>query len=486
TVTSTATDASGNASGCSFTVTVTDTQNSAIICSSNLVLTADPGQCSRSNVFFTVSATDNCSVTNLVSSTASGSTFPLGTTTVTNTATDASGNTVSCTFTVTVTDNQNPVITCPANLVLAADPGQCSRSNVTFVVSATDNCSVANLVSSPPSGSTFPVGTTTVTSTATDASGNQSSCSFTVTVLDTQNPVITCPGNLVLTADPGRCSRSNVTFVVSATDNCSVANLVSSPPSGSTFPVGTTTVTSTATDASGNQSSCSFTVTVLDTQNPVITCPGNLVLTADPGRCSRSNVTFVVSATDNCSVANLVSSPPSGSTFPVGTTTVTSTATDASGNTASCSFTVTVLDTQNPVITCPGNLVLTADPGACSRSNVIFVVSATDNCSVANLVSSPPSGSTFPVGTTTVTSTATDASGNQNSCSFTVTVLDTQNPVITCPGNLVLTADPGRCSRSNVTFVVSATDNCSVANLVSSPPSGSTFPVGTTTVTSTA
>ena len=61
---------------------------------------------------------------------------------------------------------------------------------------------------------------------------------------------------------------------------------------------------------------------------------------------------------------------------------------------------------------------------------------------MTNLVSSPPSGSTFPVGTTTVTNTATDASGNTTSCSFTVTVTDTQNPVITCPGNLVL--DGGR------------------------------------------
>src|SRR4029077_17040860 len=311
------------------------------------------------------------------------------TTTVTNTATDASGNTASCTFTVTVTDNQNPVITCPANLVLSADAGRCSRSNVTFTVSATDNCSVTNLVSNPPSGSTFPVGTTTVISTATDASGNQSTCNFTVRLPDTQNSLLTCSSNLVLAADAGRCSRSNVTFFVSATDNCGVTNLVSSVISGSTFPVGTTTVTNTATDASGNTSSCTFTVTVTDNQNPVITCPANLVLATDAGRCSRSNVTFVVSATDNCSVTNLVSSPPSGSTFPVGVTTVTNTATDASGNSSSCTFTVTVTDTQNPVITCPGNLVLAADAGRCNRSNVTFTVNATDNCSVANLVSSP-------------------------------------------------------------------------------------------------
>src|SRR5206468_55965 len=156
-----------------------------------------------------------------------------------------------------------------------------------------------------------------------DASGNRSTCTFTVTVLDTQNPTITCPANRVLTADPGRCSRSNVTFAVSVTDNCSVTNLVivSTPPSGSTFPVGVTTVTNTVTDASGNTSVCFFTVLVTDTQNPLITCPANLVLAADAGRCNRSNVTFTVTATDNCAVTNLLSSPSSGSAFPVGVTT---------------------------------------------------------------------------------------------------------------------------------------------------------------------
>ena len=487
TVTNTVTDAGGNSSLCTFTVTVTDPDLPVLTCPASLVLAADAGQCRRSNVTFTVSATDNCGPVSVVSIPPSGSTFPVGVTTVTNTVTDGSGNTSTCMFTVTVTDAQNPVFTaCPGNLVFPADAGRCSRSNVTFSVGATDNCGPVSVVSTPSSSSTFPMGTTTVTNTATDAAGNRSVCTFTVTVTDPQNPVITCPASLVLSADTGQCGRSSVSFYVSAKDNCRVASLVSVPPSDSPFPVGVTTVTNTATDASGNTSVCTFTVTVLDNQNPALTCPANLLLTADPGRCSRSNATFTVSATDNCSVTNLVSIPPSGSSFPVGVTTVTNIATDASGNTSVCTFTVTVTNTQNPVIDCPNNLVLSADPGRCSRSNVTFNVSAAVNCGLTNLVSTPPSGSTFPVGTTTVTNRATDGSGNTSTCTFTVTITDNQNPTITCPANLVLAADASRCTRSNVTFTVSATDNCSVTNLVSTPPSGSTFPVGVTTVTNTA
>src|SRR6185369_7671441 len=196
--------------------------------------------------------------------------FPVGTNVVTWTATDGSGNTTTCQQRVIVIDIQSPVITCPANIVVNAAAGQCT-SNVTFSVTAIDACgSVTNLVSVPASGSAFPVGVTTVTTTATDATGNTSQCTFTVTVRDNQGPAITCPANLVVNAAPGLCT-SNVTFSVTANDLCgSVTNLVSVPASGSAFPVGLTLVTSTATDDSGNSSQCIFTVTVQDTQAPTI------------------------------------------------------------------------------------------------------------------------------------------------------------------------------------------------------------------------
>src|SRR5262249_31758887 len=149
-------------------------------------------------------------------------------------------------------------------ITVNAPAGVCV-SNVTFTVTASDNCAVTNVTSSPSSGFAFPVGVTTVTSTARDSSGNASTCAFTVTVLDNQAPQISCPANLTVNAAPGVCV-SNVTFTVSASDNCAVTNITSAPASGFAFPVGMTTVTSTAKDSSGNASTCSFTVTVLDNQ----------------------------------------------------------------------------------------------------------------------------------------------------------------------------------------------------------------------------
>ena len=177
-------------------------------------------------------------------------------------------------------------------------------------------------------------------------------------------------------------------------------------------------------DSSGNSASCSFTVTVNDTQAPAITCPANVTKATDPNLCSAV-VTFTVTATDNCPGVTVVAAPPSGSSFPKGTTTVTATATDGSGNTATCSFTVTVNDTQAPTVVCPANIVAMPPAIGSPCANVSYPAPVvTDNCPGATVVCTPASGSCFPAGSTTVTCTATDASGNMASCSFTITTFD--------------------------------------------------------------
>jgi hypothetical protein len=478
TVNATATDALGNSSSCSFTVTVNDVEAPTVSCPANINVNTDPGLCSAV-INFTATASDNCPGATVSCTPASGSAFPVGTTSVTCSATDASGNVSasSCSFTVTVTDVTPPVITCPTNITVNNDTGLCSAV-VNFNVTATDNCTPVNVVATPPSGSTFPVGTTTVNATATDPSGNTANCSFTVTVNDNQPPVITCPSNIVVNNTTGQCSAV-VNFNVTATDNCTTVNVVSTPPSGSTFPVGTTTVNATATDTAGNTATCSFTVRVNDTQAPTVSCPKSIVVGNTPGQCSAV-VNFTATANDNCPGATVSCTPATGSAFPVGTTSVSCTATDASGNTSpSCSFTVTVNDTQSPTVMCPSNIVVNNAPGMCSAV-VNFNVTAGDNCPGFTLMVVPPSGSTFPVGTTTVNAMVTDASGNTASCSFTVRVNDNQPPAITCPSSVI-------GMSGIVTFAdPSVTDNCPGATAICVPPSGSSFPIGITTVTCTA
>src|SRR5207249_1969383 len=188
-------------------------------------------------------------------------------------------------------------------------------------------------------------------------------CAFTVTVRDTQLPTITCPADVTVNANAGTCIATGVALGnPAASDNCGAVTVTSNAPAQ--FPVGTNLVSWTATDNGGNTATCQQRVIVRDIQGPSITCPANITVNAAAGQCT-SNVTFNVTASDTCgSVTNLVSVPASGSAFAVGVTTVTSTATDNSGNTATCTFTVTVRDTQLPTITCPADVTVKANARA--------------------------------------------------------------------------------------------------------------------------
>ncbi|HWN94117.1 MAG TPA: HYR domain-containing protein [Methylomirabilota bacterium] len=159
---------------------------------------------------------------------------------------------------------------------------------------------------------------------------------------------------------------------------------------------------------------------------PTITCPSNIVTNAAAGECARA-VAFTVIASGETmpTIRHRIgeTSITSPHTFPAGTTTVTSTASNANG-TATCSFVVTVTEPEPPAITCPADVFATVPAGEPGGVVDFEMPLATDNCGEVTLVCDPPSGSVFPVGTTPVVCTATDSSGNTNSCTFAVMVTE--------------------------------------------------------------
>ena len=161
-----------------------------------------------------------------------------------------------------------PDISCPADISVGTDPGV-STASVSFSVTATGtptptvDCKIgATSITSPH---TFPLGETTVMCTATNGVAPDDSCSFKVTVTDDEDPVIDCPDNIVVSLPLNSSATTQVVnFTVTATDNADPTPTINTNfPSGYAFPVGTTTVTATATDDAGNQSTCQFNVTVL-------------------------------------------------------------------------------------------------------------------------------------------------------------------------------------------------------------------------------
>jgi len=462
TVTYTAIDIYNNVSTESFTVTVLDTESPEIDhMPENISVTNDHGDCGAIVHWDEPSADDNCEVESLTSDASSGDFFEVGTTTVTYTAEDIHGNSSSASFTITVTDNEDPVIDhMPQDITMSNDHGDCGAIVTWDEPSASDNCEVDTFVSDAHSGDFFHVGTTTVQYTATDIYGNSSSRSFTVTINDNEDPEIDhMPSDITVNNDHGDCGAHVSWDEPTASDNCEVESFDSDEDSGDFFDVGTTTVTYTAVDIHGNSSSASFTVTVIDNEDPTIEdMPADIAANNDHGECGAIIDWDEPSADDNCDIDTFTSDAHSGDFFPVGSTDVTYTAVDIHGNESSMTFTVTITDNEEPQIhDLPSDISVSNDLGDCGAIVTWAEPTATDNCEVDDFDSDEDSGDFFEVGTTTVTYTVVDIYGLETVESFTVTVTDDEDPELTLPEDQQLS-----CPYNPMTPLEYATaeDNC--------------------------
>jgi len=227
-------------------------------------------------------------------------------------------------------------------------------------------------------------------------------------------------------------------------------------------------------------------IKLVDVIKPVITaCPSNLNVFAGTTSCRIPVNWTAPTASDNCNVDTFYSNYNPGDSFNTGATSVVYTAIDDAGNKTECRFTVTVKDQINPQIVCPGNIKMTAEQDKCYAAVSYSPPIGTDNCAGANTVKVKGLGpdTNFPAGITIEQWQVTDASGNRDSCEFTVEVEDKQIPEITCPNDIKVTTDSGLC-HAVVTYQLVRKDNCPNDSLIliSGFPSGSQFPKGTTTV----
>lgn len=486
TITWTATDNAGNTTICTQDIVVEDTQVPTIVCPSDVDVFADAGVCTASNVYLGVeTASDNCGVASVVND--APSVFQIGTTIVTWTVTDNAGLTANCTQNVTVVDAQPPVIVCPSNITASNDAGFCGVTALNLGTPVTsDNCGVASVVNDAPA--TFSVGTTTVTWTVTDDAGLTATCIQEVTIEDNETPIINCPIDITVSADAGSCNASNVVLgVPNSDDNCGVASVVNDAPS--VFDLGTTIVTWTVTDIHGNSATCEQNVTVEDNEGPIISnCPSNINVSTSLGSCIDGIAVWdVPTASDLCGVVNLTSTHNSGSSFPIGTTTVTYTAEDSNGNQSTCSFTVTVSDEVPPIVICQDITVELSAGGNVNVSASDIDNGSSDNCGIASMTLSETNFSCADVGPNQVTLTVTDLSGNVSSCTAVVTVEDNTAPVLTgCPSDMIVSTSANSCASGVANWIAPfVNDNCN-ATLTSTHTSGDDFVFGTTTVTYTA
>jgi uncharacterized repeat protein (TIGR01451 family) len=501
------------------------TEVCTLTCPANKVVTANTTNAGQPGAFVTygaASADGSCgAVTN---NPASGSFFTVGTHTVTSTA--QAGPT--CSFTVKVVDTPAPTISCPTNKVATAGNDGTATVAVgtpTFTASGGGTVTGVRTDSTPavldeegnvvtpaveiPLTDPYPTGITGITWTVTDADGRTATCQQTITVNaiclnDNERPTITAPANITVSTGSGNTSCSvaldDELGQANANDNCSVIVTISGIPAGNLFPIGSTTLTYTATDPSGNTNLTPATqvVTVIDDTPPSIAAPPDatyVCMTEVPaGNANQATRGVVLDEDgnplppgppfDNCGTPTVTmvetNNGGAGSVASPRIITRTFTATDGAtpSNSASAVQTITVADGVIPTITLNGANPITVE---CHTSFTDPGATAHDNCSADFAATATSNVNANAVGSYTIVYTAQDPAGNQaTSVSRTVNVVDTTKPVITINGASAVTVE---CHTSYTDAGASASDSCDTSVPVVTSGSVNVNTPGTYTLT---
>ncbi len=436
---------------------VVDTLPLSVTCPTNQTVIADAGQCSRAGVTWTLPVVDGCVFTNITCTPPNGSTFNTGVTPVSCVIRDAYGHIVNCSFTVTVADNQPPAANCPGNLTIAANPGLCGEF-ATFNATATDNCPGVTILCTPPSGSFFPSGSTTVTCTAQDQAGLTSQCSFTVTV--TAPPSL--PGDSSPPCWRGRPDTTHQGWAFSTPANPALPEILNNP-NGQPY-----AIISPGAFSDGWQNQipglgCRQGIWDLGTNGTIRLDVTNRAGAASSEKYLRLQIVqwqdgalysqLAAVIFPNIPGAVLVSHPPVTvvETIPgVGRWVVDQQVwriapcpetelIQLTGGPFGALIDEVIVDTLCQNLLCPSDVSLNADTGECFASGISWTLPAVDACLIPSVacttngvaVTQPAS---FPIGTTPVTCVIVDAESQSRTCTFNVTVLDNQAPLVaSCP-----------------------------------------------------
>ncbi|WP_394335798.1 choice-of-anchor tandem repeat GloVer-containing protein, partial [Algoriphagus yeomjeoni] len=392
------------------------------------------------------------------------------------TFTDPSGNTTSVSQNIRVEDTTPPVLVLQDVTVIIRPDGTADGNplNNGAIVQLSDNCGIRSVGGTGSSTYTCDdLGSFTVTVTAFDNAGNQTSGDYTLTVTDPNNVCNKAPvavaQPLTVSADANCAGTATAADFDGGSTNADGDPLIFSVSPAGPYPLGVTAVTLTVTDPKGASSTATTTITVVDDTPPVVTVPADITVNNDPGQCTAT-VRVTVNASDNCTTigkGGLITLSELGSAgsigdfsvtaiFPVGTTTVFVDAEDAAGNAApKQSFTVTVLDTEAPVTP-----VLADATGECSVT--VEAPTTTDNCHGTIIGTTTDPTQYTAQGNYQINWTFDDGNGNSTSAIQNVIVKDVTAPVIT-----LITPTPTAVLGLNntvtlqATDIFAATDNCS-------------------------
>ncbi|MEI6835802.1 MAG: immunoglobulin-like domain-containing protein [Candidatus Falkowbacteria bacterium] len=336
------------------------------------------------------------------------------------------------------------------NLTATSSDSESGVAKVEFWHASPVNVKIGEATTSPYSinldTSTMTDGAHDIWVEAYDKAGNHATSAAISVTIDNTAPTLHLPENISLEAT--NHDGELINFETSASDvNPESPAVTCDPISGSTFKVGTTTISCMATDTAGNVATGTFTIEVKDTTKPIITPPENQTFEAT-GPLTTPIGLIQATSTDIADINPVINHTPTE--FPLGDTEVTWTATDASGNQASATSSVTITDTTAPLISLIGNnpfdMYINKDYSVLNPEPDYTVSDLVDGDNITGHVAVTVTGKDFDntvLGSHAITYSAVDLSGNRTTSTRIVNIVNTDRPIIYRKGLSPVTVERG-------------------------------------------
>lgn len=462
TVTLTVVDVNQNESTCSATVTVEDNIAPTALCQDFTLYLNALGEWAALPEDIDNGSFDNCGIASLELDISNFTCEDVGENAVVLTVTDDSGNMSTCSATITVADVVVPEANCMDITVTLDATGNAIITPADIDDNSNDACGVASLDLDITAFDCTMVGMVEVTLTVTDENNNFQTCTAIVTVEETENPVAICQDITVELDETGQASIEPEDINNGSSDVCGLASLEASQTEFDCSHVGPNTVTLTVTDNNGNISTCDAIVTIVDVTAPEALCQDFTVALDAMGSATIAPAQVDNGSSDACGIESLALDINDFFCDNVGPNVVTLTVTDVNNNSSTCTATITVIDDIFPTALCQDITVELNAMGEVELTPDQIDNGSSDNCGQPDLSLNLTLLTCDHVGPNIITLTVEDASGNQSSCSATVTVEDNLPPTAVCQDVSVQLDADGFAQIQGSMLDGGSSDNCGI------------------------
>ena len=432
-------------------------------------------------------STDNVGITQFSLSKTTFTCADLGSNKVTFTAQDATGNSSSAEVTITLVDELKPILKVKSNLALKLDAeGKATLKWEDIDEGSSDNCTIKDRILSKTAFTCADLGTSKVTFTVRDASGNTSIAEVNLNVVDEAKPTLKVKSSLIIKLDAaGKATLKWEDIDEGSSDNCTINERILSKTTFTCADLGTSKVTFTVRDATGNTSSAEVNLNVVDEAKPVLKVKSNHIIKLDAeGRAFLKWEDIDEGSSDNCSIRERILSKTAFTCEDLGSSKITFTVRDAIGNTSTAEINLTVVDEAKPIVRARAAYLikLNAEGKATLRWEDIDDGSR-DNCSIKDRILSKTIFTCADLGTSRITFTVTDASGNTSTAEVNLSVVDEVKPILKAKTTYLIKLDTeGKATLKWEDIDEGSSDNCSIKDRILSKTSFTCADLGTSKV----